>query len=154
MKKTTKLNNKSLYMKLKEKYLIKNLVGLRKLAKELAFYLKPNTFLLLQGNLGSGKTTLVQMIAKQLGIEQVVNSPTFTICQQYEIDPDYQLNHFDFFRLSSGDDLDIFQEIAQNNLNIIEWPEKSPQFWQGKDCIKVEMIEKEKNTRLVIIKML
>jgi len=77
--------------------------------------------LLLQGDLGVGKTTFAQMIAKQLGVKEKVNSPTFTICQQYQIKNNYYLNHFDFFRLSSKDDLDYFQELTFNNLNIIEW---------------------------------
>jgi tRNA threonylcarbamoyladenosine biosynthesis protein TsaE len=103
-----------------QQFLIKNLAELKKLANFILSFLKPNLFLLLQGDLGVGKTTLVQMIAKQLGAKGKVTSPTFTICQQYRIKNNYYLNHFDFFRLSLKDNLDYFQELTFNNLNIIE----------------------------------
>ena len=82
--------------------------------------LEPNTYLILQGELGAGKTTLTQLIANNLGIKEKVTSPTFTICQQYKIKDNYYLNHFDFFRLNASDNLDIFQELIVDNLNIIE----------------------------------
>ncbi|CAJ0851472.1 776_t:CDS:2 [Entrophospora sp. SA101] len=74
----------------------------------------------LQGELGVGKTTLTQLLAKNLEIKEKVTSPTFTICQRYQIKDNYYLNHFDFFRLNTNDNLEIFQEQAIDNLNIIE----------------------------------
>lgn len=103
-----------------QSFVIKNLTDLGKLADLLLSHLRPNTFLLLQGNLGAGKTTFTQVIARKLGIKQVVNSPTFTLCQQYKIKDDYHLNHFDFFRLSLSDNISIFLDLSANNLNIIE----------------------------------
>jgi len=103
-----------------QQFLIKNLSELEQLADWLLPYLKPNIFLLLQGDLGAGKTTFTQMLAQKLGIKKTVNSPTFTILQQYKTKHNYYLNHFDFFRLSSPDDLSIFAELAINNLNVIE----------------------------------
>jgi len=107
---------------------VKNLQDLEKLSKFLIPLLKPNIFLILQGELGVGKTTLTQLIAKNLGIKEKLTSPTFTICQRYQIKDNYYLNHFDFFRLNTDDNLDIFQELTIDNLNIIEWGEKNPQF--------------------------
>jgi len=78
------------------------------------------------------------MIAKQLAIKEKITSPTFAICQQYQIKNNYYLNHFDFFRLSPRENLDCFQELTFNGLNIIEWPEKNPQFWQNKECVWVK----------------
>jgi len=99
---------------------INNLTDLEKFAKSLLLYLQPNVFLILEGELGVGKTTLTQLIAKNLGIKEKTISPTFTICQRYQIEGNYYLNHFDFFRLSTSDNLDIFQELTADNLNIIE----------------------------------
>lgn len=108
----------------KKKYLIKNIFELEELAKELTYFLKPGVFLLMQGDLGVGKTTLSQIIARQLGIKQPVNSPTFTLCQQYEIPNKDKnicyLNHFDFFRLNQQDKLNPLEELTVGNLNIIE----------------------------------
>src|SRR3954465_7971747 len=91
---------------------INNLTELKKLANFLLPYLQPNTFLLLQGELGVGKTTLTQLVAKSLGIKEKITSPTFTILQRHRIKENYYLNHFDFFRLNPDDNLDIFQELT------------------------------------------
>jgi tRNA threonylcarbamoyladenosine biosynthesis protein TsaE len=104
----------------KQSFLIKNLTDLEKLADLLLPHLQPNTFLLLQGELGAGKTAFTQIVARKLGIKQAVNSPTFTLCQQYKIEDDYYLNHFDFFRLSAADNISFFLELTINNLNVIE----------------------------------
>lgn len=130
---------------------MKNLADCEKLAELLINLLTPNTFLLLQGELGVGKTTLAQLIAKKIGIEEKVNSPTFNICQRYQIKNDYYLNHFDFFRLNTSDKLDFFQEITANNLNIIEWPEKNPQFWGRKKYIQLKLVKQTSETRLIIL---
>ena len=105
-------------MKLKKE--IKNLVELEKLSKFLILFLKPNYYLILKGELGAGKTTLAQLIARNLGIKEKVNSPTFNILKRYRINDNYYLNHFDFFRLKPTDNLIFFQELTFNNLNIIE----------------------------------
>jgi|SRR5581483_3843294 len=128
---------------------INNLTDLEKLAKQLLPYLKPNTFLLLQGELGVGKTSLTQLLAKNLGITEKITSPTFTILQRHQIKEDYYLNHFDFFRLNPNDDLRVFQELTVDNLNIIEWPEKNPQFWEKSKYLKLEMSKQKKEMRLV-----
>jgi tRNA threonylcarbamoyladenosine biosynthesis protein TsaE len=99
---------------------LKNLTDLEKISKDLIKLLKPNAYLLLQGELGVGKTTLTQMIAKNLGIKERINSPTFNVLQQYQIKDNFHLNHFDFFRLNTNDNLEVFQELTFDNLNIIE----------------------------------
>jgi tRNA threonylcarbamoyladenosine biosynthesis protein TsaE len=99
---------------------INNLTDLEKFSKNLIALLSPNTFLILQGELGVGKTTLTQLIAKNMGIEEKITSPTFNILQRYKIKDNYYLNHFDFFRLNNTDNLEAFQELAIDNLNIIE----------------------------------
>ncbi|RHZ37140.1 tRNA (adenosine(37)-N6)-threonylcarbamoyltransferase complex ATPase subunit type 1 TsaE [endosymbiont GvMRE of Glomus versiforme] len=136
-------------------FVIKNLTDLEKLTNFILPYLQPNIFLLLQGNLGAGKTTFTQIIAKKLGIKQTINSPTFTILQQYKIRNNYYLNHFDFFRLTSKDNLSVFEELTANNLNVIEWPERNPQFWQNKKhiCLIFKLqFSQEKELRLVKVK--
>jgi len=130
---------------------IKNLNELKKLSQFLMPFLQPNIYLILQGELGSGKTTLTQLIAKNLGIKEKVVSPTFTICQRYKLKDNYHLNHFDFFRLSPNDNLNAFQELTIDNLNVIEWPEKNPQFWQDQKYICLKIIKQSSGTRKVII---
>ena len=99
---------------------IKNLAELEKLSQFLMPFLQPNTYLILQGELGTGKTTLTQLIARNLGVKEKITSPTFTILQRHQMKGEYYLNHFDFFRLNTNDDLDAFQELTSDNLNVIE----------------------------------
>jgi tRNA threonylcarbamoyladenosine biosynthesis protein TsaE len=132
---------------------IKNLAELEKLSQFLMPFLQPNTFLLLQGELGAGKTTLTQLIAKNLGIKEKVTSPTFNILQRHQIKENYYLNHFDFFRLNTNDKLDLFQELTIDNLNIIEWPEKNPQFWQNKPKIYLKIVKKISGIRLISLEI-
>jgi len=58
---------------------IKNLTELEKLSKVLTPLLQPNIYLVLQGELGAGKTTLTQLIAKNLGIKEKITSPILTL---------------------------------------------------------------------------
>ena len=91
---------------------------------------KTAVVLALKGDLGAGKTTFLQGLAKGLGIREVVNSPTFVIMKKFKI-PSSNFKffyHFYLYRLNSPDEvlqLD-FQEIIFNPQNIvaIEWPEK------------------------------
>jgi len=130
---------------------INNLTDLEKFAKSLLPYLQPNTYLILQGELGTGKTTLTQLIAKNLGIKEKVTSPTFNILQRYKIKNNYYLNHFDFFRLNDTDNLEIFKELTTGNLNVIEWPEKNPQFWQKEKYIHLKIIKQSSGIRLITV---
>lgn len=99
---------------------INTLADWERLAEILINLLNPNIFLLLQGELGVGKTTLTQLIGKKLGIKTRITSPTFIVCQRYQIKNNYYLNHFDFFRLNINDKLAFFHELTIDNLNIIE----------------------------------
>ncbi|CAG8488593.1 13771_t:CDS:2 [Gigaspora margarita] len=116
---TTCLGNKH-SIPLSYKSTVKKMTDYEKLSQLLVPFLQPNTYLILQGKLGVGKTTLVRFLAKNLGIAEKIISPTFNILQRYPLKNDYYLNHFDFFRLTAADTLDFFSELATDNLNIIE----------------------------------
>jgi tRNA threonylcarbamoyladenosine biosynthesis protein TsaE len=83
-----------------------------------------------RGDLGAGKTTTTQMIAKQIGVTETITSPTFVIMKIYEANHPYfsQLVHIDAYRLEQENDTktlglaDIMHDPY--NLVIIEWPEK------------------------------
>ncbi len=83
----------------------------------------------LYGNLGAGKTTFTQSVARELGITQPITSPTFVIEKIYEINHKNfaRLVHIDAYRLEGGRELQNlnFEELVsnKNNLIFIEWPE-------------------------------
>lgn len=79
----------------------------------------------LDGELGAGKTTFSQGLARGLGIDQVVNSPTFTIVNQYE--GRINLAHFDWYRLDLEEELDCLEMervYEQAQVTLIEWANK------------------------------
>ena len=95
----------------------------RKIASEFAKNLHPGDVLTLDGDLGAGKTAFTGGLAKGLGIETHVTSPTFTIVNEYRTGT-LPLFHFDVYRLESMDDLyDIGWEdyIAQGGICVVEW---------------------------------
>jgi tRNA threonylcarbamoyladenosine biosynthesis protein TsaE len=110
----------------------------QRLAHTLAQQLQHGGTLLLQGNLGSGKTTFVQGLAKSFGITQAVTSPTFTIMQVYPIPgtlPIKQLIHVDLYRLTAPHQLaplDLpYYQTDPSNLVVVEWFERAPQLWRN-----------------------
>jgi tRNA threonylcarbamoyladenosine biosynthesis protein TsaE len=83
----------------------------------------------LYGNLGAGKTAFTQAVARELGVTDIVNSPTFVIEKIYETKhADWKrLVHIDAYRLESAGELSVlqFEQLVtnKNNLILIEWPE-------------------------------
>ncbi len=99
----------------------------------------------LSGELGAGKTTLTQELAKQIGIKENVISPTFIIMKRYEINPSSKyyssfkkLIHIDAYRLDSPQELLKigWQEIKKDkdNLVVIEWPENVEDYLDVDTC--------------------
>lgn len=103
---------------------IKNLEQWQDVVNEILPQLKHN-ILLLKGNLGAGKTTFTQFLLKNLGSEDEVNSPTYSIVNEYN-SPKGKIFHFDLYRLKNIDevyDIGIEEYLDNAFLCIIEWPE-------------------------------
>lgn len=85
-----------------------------------------NLFIAMSGDLGAGKTHFVQGIAKGMGIDDVITSPTFTIMNYYEAK--LPLKHFDFYRLDSEYELyNIgWEEYSVGGVTVVEWSELFP----------------------------
>lgn len=107
---------------------IKNLDEMGHFAKTLAKQLKVKDVILLNGDLGAGKTTLTQFIGKSLGIQRNINSPTFNIIKSYQ-GTDVKLHHMDCYRLEGTDeDLGFDEYFEDNAVIIIEWSEFIAEF--------------------------
>ncbi len=82
--------------------------------------------ILFYGEMGVGKTTLIKEIAKRIGVDEMINSPTYSIVNEYELEND-KLFHFDCYRLESEEealDLGVEDYLFSSHWNLIEWPEK------------------------------
>jgi tRNA threonylcarbamoyladenosine biosynthesis protein TsaE len=108
--------------------------------------------ILFYGEMGVGKTTLIKEIAKRIGVTEMINSPTFSIVNEYELEKD-KLFHFDCYRLESEEealDFGIEDYLFSNHWNLIEWPERIENLLPEK-IIRIELL-KNKNGRRTLKK--
>lgn len=95
----------------------------RELAKRLTSFLQVGDVLALEGDLGAGKTTFAQGIAKGLGVTQKVDSPTFAIIKEYV--GHIPLYHMDVYRLETGgEELGLEEYFYGDGICIVEWASK------------------------------
>lgn len=105
--------------------------------RTLAEMLAPPKLVLLRGELGAGKTTLVKGIAEGLraAAEEEVTSPTFTLVHEYR-GPHANLYHVDLYRVDTPRQLETLgldDLVAENSVFLIEWGEKFPRFMRDRD---------------------
>ena len=112
----------------------------QKVGERLAKKLKPPVILALLSNLGGGKTTFTQGLAKGLGIKDVITSPTFVLEKIYNIPKKkYDLHHYDLYRIEPNDILvDEILENAKDNIVVIEWAGKIIEQLPKKNLIKIK----------------
>ncbi|MBD2068332.1 tRNA (adenosine(37)-N6)-threonylcarbamoyltransferase complex ATPase subunit type 1 TsaE [Leptolyngbya sp. FACHB-671] len=127
----------------------------RKLGNVLGRSLPAGTVLLLEGNLGSGKTTLVQGIGEGLGIVEAIASPTFTLVNEY-LEGRIPLYHLDLYRLEPSEVaalyLESYWDEIENPLGIvaIEWAERLEQ--RPSDYLQIRLTGAETSDRQVYLK--
>jgi tRNA threonylcarbamoyladenosine biosynthesis protein TsaE len=98
----------------------------RRLGMRLGVLLQPGDLICLQGDLGAGKTTLVQGLAQGWGALDAVSSPTFVLVNAYRRPDSSSMFHFDAYRVDSlgeAEELDMDTLLSQGPL-VIEWPER------------------------------
>ena len=108
--------------------------------------------LLLKGNLGAGKTTFTQYFVKELGSDDEVSSPTYTIVNEYN-SPKGKIFHFDLYRMKNAAevfDIGIEEYLEDGYFSILEWPEVfENEFWQEVHELSIEKVD---DTRIVNFK--
>ncbi|PNK01923.1 tRNA (adenosine(37)-N6)-threonylcarbamoyltransferase complex ATPase subunit type 1 TsaE [Cylindrospermopsis raciborskii S07] len=126
----------------------------REFGINLAKTLKPGTVILLQGDLGAGKTTLVQAIGEGLGISDPIVSPTFTLINEYT-DGILPLYHLDLYRLEPQDVANLYLENYWEGIDTtpgivaIEWTERMP--YLPHSYLKLILTYEKDNSRYVEI---
>lgn len=125
------------------------------LGRELAAMLAPPKLVLLRGDLGAGKTTLVKGIAQAFNAasEDDVTSPTFTLIHEYR-GPKAILYHIDLYRVDTQRELDTLgldDLMGENNILLIEWGEKFPRFERERDVEIALEAAGESRRRILVI---
>lgn len=130
---------------------IKGLDSIDQAAKEFLQEIGDNRIIALYGSMGAGKTTFVTALCRVLGVEDVVNSPTFTIVNEYRTEEGEPVFHFDFYRIKSlreVEDLGFEEYVYSDCMCLMEWPEMIEEMLPD-ETLRVSISEQEDGTRLI-----
>lgn len=123
---------------------ISSVEELDNVAKEwLKLHPKPE-ICLLNGEMGTGKTTFIKTICKHLGVKDTISSPTFSIVNEYSTEKGESIFHFDLYRLNDEHELfDIgFEEYLSRKASVfIEWPELGSSFYP-EEISEIKILQK------------
>jgi len=123
------------------------------LGEKLASHLVPGDLIAFSGDLGAGKTVFTGGIARGLGIEGYITSPTFTIVNEY-LQGRMPLFHFDLYRLSSEEELfDIGWEdyLCRKGVCVVEWSENAPEAMENAIRVSIHCSAEKPEERDIII---
>lgn len=131
---------------------IKSLETIREAAKAFIAAMDDRTVFAFYGAMGAGKTTFIKALCEELGVEDVINSPTFAIVNEYRSETTGELiYHFDFYRinkLSEAEDIGTEDYFYSGALCFIEWPEKIDELLPG-DVVNVRIAENADGSRTI-----
>ena len=131
---------------------IQNIDTIRESAREFIKNIGEHKVFAFYGKMGAGKTTFVKAICEELGVEDVITSPTFAIVNEYETSPKPQsIYHFDFYRIKRLEevyDMGYEDYFYSGALCFIEWPELIEDLLP-EDAVKVTITENADGTRSV-----
>jgi tRNA threonylcarbamoyladenosine biosynthesis protein TsaE len=122
----------------------------RRFARVLAGILRPPVLVTVEGELGTGKTTLVREILRARGVRGPVTSPSFTLAQSYRGRGGEVLHHLDLYRLAGGADAELFawdDYLAPSALTFVEWPAAGSEALPPAD-VTLELVHRTPKSRL------
>ena len=134
------------------KIIIDNIDSIGKAAKEFVAQMGEHTIFAFYGKMGSGKTTFIKAICEELGVEDVITSPTFAIVNEYHTaTADEVIYHFDFYRIKKTEevyDMGYEEYFYSGDVCFIEWPELIEDLLPD-DAVRVSIHEIEDGKREV-----
>lgn len=131
--------------------LIQNIGELGSAAKNFIGQISDYNIIAFYGEMGAGKTTFIKAICNELGVIDGVNSPTFTLINEYKTAEGIPLFHFDFYRIEKpveAFDIGIEEFFESGYLCLIEWPEKIEQILPP-ETLKVKISVQPDDSRLI-----
>lgn len=130
------------------RYEVNSLYETEELAIAFAESLGGNEIILLNGELGAGKTTFTKSLAKALGVTDIVISPTFAFMREYY--GKYKISHYDMYRAENQDELfelGIYDNLTEPGIAIIEW-NKFEDFPSDKQVISIDIVKTGNDSRI------
>ncbi|WP_410985682.1 tRNA (adenosine(37)-N6)-threonylcarbamoyltransferase complex ATPase subunit type 1 TsaE [Bacillus cereus] len=123
--------------------------GTQNLSERLGHLVKEQDVLILEGDLGAGKTTFTKGLAKGLGVKRVVNSPTFNIIKEYK--GRLPLYHMDVYRLAeSEEDLGFDEYFYGEGITVVEWAHLIEPFLPN-EKLKISLFHTGNDTRKIVL---
>ena len=131
---------------------IDNIDSIREAARQFVAATGENTVFAFYGKMGAGKTTFIKAVCEELGVEDVITSPTFAIVNEYTSDTTGELiYHFDFYRIKKIEevyDMGYEDYFYSGALCFIEWPELIEELLP-EEAVKVTIEENADGSRIV-----
>ena len=130
---------------------IENIDHIREAAREFIQHIGDHRVFAFYGKMGAGKTTFVKAICEELGVDDVITSPTFAIVNEYTSGEGDSIFHFDFYRIKKIEevyDMGYEDYFYSGSLCFIEWPELIEDILPD-DAVRVSIAEQEDGSRLV-----
>lgn len=133
---------------------IEKLDNIREAAKQFIANIGDSTVFAFYGNMGAGKTTFVKAVCEELGVDDVITSPTFSIVNEYRSEQTGELiYHFDFYRVKRIEevyDMGFEDYFYSGALCFIEWPELCEEVLPD-DTVKVSINEEPDGSRTITL---
>ena len=130
---------------------IENIEHIRETARQFIEHMGDHKVFAFYGKMGAGKTIFIKAVCEELGVEDVITSPTFAIINEYEAG-EGTIYHFDFYRIKKLEevyDMGYEDYFYSGALCLIEWPELIEEVLP-EDAVKVEIKEKEDGSRAIL----
>lgn len=131
--------------------LVKELADLSKAAAEFVGQMGENRVFAFYGKMGAGKTTFIKAVCEALGVTDVINSPTFSIVNEYVDARGQSIFHFDFYRLKRAEeafDIGFEDYVYSGKLCLMEWPEIVEPLLP-EETVRVSIVEQPNGERLI-----
>ena len=138
----------------KKTILIGSLDTIDAAAKEFVSAMGDYTVYAFNGEMGAGKTTFIKALCEELGVDDITNSPSFAIINEYRSETTAELiYHFDCYRLENeeeAEEIGVEDYFYSGALCFIEWPERITNLLPD-DTVEVDVVEQEDGTRTVTL---
>lgn len=132
---------------------INNLNQIHEAARTFIDHIGNDTIFAFYGNMGAGKTTFIKAVCEELGVEDVINSPTFAIVNEYLADNGNTIYHFDCYRINKiveALDMGCQDYFDSGNLCFIEWPENIAEILP-EEAVAVHINVQDNDSRIIEI---